>query len=298
MMHLCFETTVVWRKIERDSCRKHWHEYCIVFSGALADWIGVIALNVIVCLKQTFDTEERIVIEDGKVSEDGVEFIINPYDEYAVEAAIQLKEEHGGEVTVITVGPDRAEQALRTALAMGADKAVLINDESLFGDEHTIAKVLAQAIKRLDYDVILAGYMAVDGGSAQVGPRLAEELGIPHISTITDLKVEGKEALVEKDVEGDTAYMKAPLPALFTAQQGLNEPRYPSLPGIMKAKRKPLDRWDADTLGLNPEDLVSPTEVLEVFLPPEKSAGRVLEGELEDQIKELVHLLKHEAKVI
>lgn len=255
-------------------------------------------MNIVVCLKQTFDTEEKIAIEDGKISEDGVEYIINPYDEYAVEAAIQLKETHGGEVTVITVGPDRAEQALRTALAMGADKAVLIDDEALFGDEHTTAKVLAAAIKKRDYDLILTGYMAVDDGSAQVGPRLAEELGIPHIAAITKLEVEGKDARVEKDVEGDVAYMKTSLPALFTAQQGLNEPRYPSLPGIMKAKRKPLERWDASDLGLDPSDVASPTEVLEVFLPPEKGAGRILEGELDDQVKELVHLLKNEAKVI
>lgn len=255
-------------------------------------------MNIIVCLKQTFDTEEKIVIEDGKISEDGVEFVINPYDEYAVEEAIQLKETHGGEVTVITIGPDRAEQALRTALAMGADKAILIDDAALYGDEQTTAKVLAAAIKKLEYDIILGGYMAVDDGSAQVGPRLAEEAGIPHISTITKLEVNGNEAHVEKDVEGDIAYMKVSLPALFTAQQGLNEPRYPSLPGIMKAKRKPLERWDASDLDIDVNDVASTTEVLEVFLPPEKSAGRILEGEPDDQVKELVDLLKNEAKVI
>lgn len=255
-------------------------------------------MNIVVCLKQTFDTEEKIVIEDAKIREDGVEFIVNPYDEYAVEEAIQLKEAHGGEVTVITIGPDRAEQALRTALAMGADRAILINDESLFGDEHTTAKVLAAAIKKLSFDIIIVGYMAVDDGSAQVGPRLAEELGIPHISTITKLTIEGEVARVEKDVEGDVAYMKTTLPALFTAQQGLNEPRYPSLPGIMKAKRKPLDRWDATDLNVDPNDIASHTEVVDIFLPPEKNAGRILTGELDDQVKELVDLLKNEAKVI
>lgn len=255
-------------------------------------------MNIVVCLKQTFDTEEKIVIEDGKIREDGVEFIINPYDEYAVEEAIQLKEAHDGEVTVITIGPDRAEQALRTALAMGADRAVLINDEALFGDEHTTAKVLAAAIKKLSFDIIIGGYMAVDDGSAQVGPRLAEELGIPHISTITKLTIEGEVARVEKDVEGDVAYMKTTLPALFTAQQGLNEPRYPSLPGIMKAKRKPLDRWDATDLNVDPNEIASHTEVVDIFLPPEKNAGRILTGEIDDQVKELVDLLKNEAKVI
>ncbi|MEW9034142.1 MAG: electron transfer flavoprotein subunit beta/FixA family protein, partial [Planifilum fimeticola] len=159
-------------------------------------------MNILVCLKQTFDTEERIVLEDGQISEDGVEFVINPYDEYAVEEAIKLKEEHGGEVTVITVGPERAEQALRTAMAMGADKGIIVDSEDLEdADEYTIAKILAEVIKEQEYDLILCGYMAVDDGSAQVGPRLAELLGIPHISTITKLTIDGENVEVEKDVE-------------------------------------------------------------------------------------------------
>lgn len=256
-------------------------------------------MNILVCLKQTFDTEERIVIEDGQISDDGVEFVINPYDEYAVEEAILLREEHGGEVTVITIGPDRAEQALRTAMAMGADKGIIVDDEDLENaDEYSIARVLAGVIKDLEYDIILGGYMAVDDGSAQVGPRLAELLNIPHISTITKLTIEGETVEVEKDVEGDVEYVQSKLPILVTAQQGLNDPRYPSLPGIMKAKKKPLERLDLDDLDLDEEDLEGKTKTLEVFLPPEKEAGKVLEGDTEDQVKELVQLLKNEAKVI
>lgn len=255
-------------------------------------------MNIVVCMKQTFDTEERITIQDGKISEGGVEFVINPYDEYAVEEAIRLKEAHGGEVTVVTVGPDRAEQAIRTAMAMGADKGILIDGDSLSGDEHTIAKVLAAVIKDLDYDIILGGYMAVDDGSAQVGPRLAEELGIPHISTITRLEIDGNDVKVEKDVEGDVAYMEATLPILVTAQQGLNDPRYPSLPGIMKAKRKPLERLTVDDLAIDEDEIAAKTEVLDVFLPPEKSAGRILDGELDDQVAELIDILRQEKKVI
>lgn len=255
-------------------------------------------MNILVCIKQTFDTEERIDIQDGQISEDGVEFVMNPYDEYAVEEAIKLKEEHGGEVTVITIGTDRAEQALRTALAMGADKGIIASDDSLFGDEYTTAKVLAAVIKDLEYDIILGGYMAVDDGSAQVGPRLAEELGIPHISTITELSIDGDEVKVAKDIEGDVAYLKTKLPVLLTAQQGLNDPRYPSLPGIMKAKRKPLDRLDADDLSLDADAIAPKTEELDVFLPPEKAAGRILTGELDEQVDELLELLKNEAKVI
>ncbi|MBO8170459.1 MAG: electron transfer flavoprotein subunit beta/FixA family protein [Bacillaceae bacterium] len=255
-------------------------------------------MNILVCLKQTFDTEEKIVIENGEISEDGVEFVINPYDEYAVEEAIKIKEEQGGEVTVLSVGPSRAESALRTALAMGADKAILVDDESLFGDEYTISKVLAAVAKRDSYDLILGGYMAVDDGSAQVGPRLAEELDIPHISTITGLEVNGDKVKVEKDVEGDTEIIEASMPVLLTAQQGLNEPRYPSLPGIMKAKKKPLERLTAGDIGINPDEIKAKTEVLDQFLPPKKEAGKILEGELDDQVKELVQLLRNEAKVI
>ncbi len=256
-------------------------------------------MNILVCLKQTFDTEERIVLEDGQISEDGVEFVINPYDEYAVEEAIKLKEEHGGEVTVITVGPDRAEQALRTAMAMGADKGSIVDSEDLEdADEYTIAKILAEVIKEQEYDIILCGYMAVDDGSAQVGPRLAELLGIPHISTITKLTIDGENVEVEKDVEGDVEIIQSKLPILLTAQQGLNEPRYPSLPGIMKAKKKPLERLDLDDLDLDEEDIEAKTETLEVFLPPKKEAGKILEGELSDQVKELVQALRNEAKVI
>jgi electron transfer flavoprotein beta subunit len=256
-------------------------------------------MNILVVMKQTFDTEERIVIEDGQISEDGVEFVINPYDEYAVEEAIRLRDEHGGEVTVITVGPERAEQALRTAMAMGADKGIIVDDEDLESpDEYSIAKVLAAVIEDLEYDIILAGYMAVDDGSAQVGPRLAELLDIPHISTITKLTVDGEKVEVEKDVEGDVEYLEAKLPILVTAQQGLNDPRYPSLPGIMKAKKKPLERLDPDDLDLDEDELEGKTETLEIFLPPEKEAGKILAGEKDEQVKELVHLLRNEAKVI
>lgn len=255
-------------------------------------------MNIVVVLKQTFDTEEKIVIQDGKISEEGVEFIINPYDEYAVEEAIKLKEEHGGEVTVISIGPDRAESALRTALAMGADKAVLVDDESLFGDEFTTAKVLAAVAKKVGFDIILGGQMAVDSGAGQGGPRLAEELGINHVSTAVKLEVNGTSVRVERDVEGDLEVVETSLPVLITAQQGLNEPRYPSLPGIMKAKKKPLERLSADDLGLSAEDVKAKTEIVDQSLPPKKQAGRILSGELSAQASELVQLLRNEAKVI
>ncbi len=257
-------------------------------------------MNIYVLLKRTFDTEEKISVQDGKINDDGVEFIINPYDEYAVEEAIRVKEAHGGEVTVITVGSEESEKQLRTALAMGADKAVLINSEEVLdsGDEYTTAKIIAEYLKDKEIDIIFAGNVAIDGGSGQVGPRVAELLGIPCITTITKLEIDGKNVSVIRDVEGDEERIEAPLPVLVTAQQGLNEPRYASLPGIMKAKKKPLEELELDDLDLDEDDVAAKTETVEIFLPPEKKAGKILQGELADQVKELVSLLRNEAKVI
>ncbi|WP_209124603.1 electron transfer flavoprotein subunit beta/FixA family protein [Alkalihalobacillus sp. BA299] len=254
-------------------------------------------MKILVLLKQTFDTEESILIENGEISEEGVKFIINPYDEYAVEEAVTLKEEHGGEVTAISLGPDRVQEALRTSLAMGVDKAIHINDEELFGDELKIAKVLAAVIKDQEFDIILGGYMAVDDGSAQVGPRVAEELDIPHLSTVVNLKIEDNKAIVDRDVEGNTEKIEVELPVLITAQQGLNEPRYPALTSIMKAKRKPYVEIEEDDIQL-PEGLASKTELVEQFLPPKKEGGKILEGEITNQVKEVVQLLKIKEKVV
>lgn len=257
-------------------------------------------MNIYVLLKRTFDTEEKITIADGAIREDGAEYIINPYDEYAVEEAIQVRDEHGGEVTVITVGNEEAEKQLRTALAMGADKAVLINveDDVELRDQYTTAKLLAEYLKDKNPDLILAGNVAIDGGTGQVGPRVADLLNIPYITTITDLKIDGRNVSVVRDVEGDEEKIETTLPLLVTAQQGLNEPRYPSLPGIMKAKKKPLDELELDDLDLEEEDVEAKTKTIEVFLPPAKEAGKVLQGDIADQVKELVSLLHSEAKVI
>jgi electron transfer flavoprotein beta subunit len=252
-------------------------------------------MNILVLMKQTFDTEEKIVLEGGKVKEEGVQFIINPYDEYAVEEAIVLRDKFGGEVTVITLGPARAEEALRKALAMGADHGVHINDESLFGDEYKSAKVLAEYIKTRQYDIILGGNQAVDDGSGQVAVRVAELLGIPHISTITKLEIDGTKVTAHRDAEGDLEIVEATLPVLVTAQQGLNEPRYPSLLGIRKANKIPLNGVSAGDLNVAAE---TKNQTVETFLPKEKTGGRILEGETADKVKELVSLLRSEDKVI
>lgn len=257
-------------------------------------------MNIYVLLKKTFDTEEKINVSDGQIEDDGAEFIINPYDEYAVEEAIIQRDAHGGEVTVVTIGDEDSEKQLRTALAMGADKAVLINTEDDLeeGDQYTTAKILETFFEGKEVDLILAGNVAIDEASGQVGPRLAEGLGIPYVTTITSLKIDGKTVNIEKDVEGDVEVIETSLPLLVTCQQGLNEPRYPSLPGIMKAKKKPLEELELDDLDIDEDDVEPKTKTIDIFLPEEKAAGRVLEGDVQDQVKELVSLLKNEKKVL
>ncbi|OLO28669.1 electron transfer flavoprotein subunit beta [Alkalihalophilus pseudofirmus] len=256
-------------------------------------------MNIFVIMKRTFDTEEKITVSGGQIDDSGAEFIINPYDEYAIEEAILLRDEHGGEVTVVTVGTEESEKELRTALAMGADKAVLIDSEDVEEtDQFTTASLLVTYLKDQEIDIILGGNVAVDGGSGQVGPRVAEMLGMPSVTTITELTIDGNTATIVRDVEGDEETVEVSLPVLVTATQGLNEPRYPSLPGIMKAKKKPLETLDLDDLDLEEEDVEAKTKTVEILLPPQKQAGKVLEGEMDAQVKELVSLLKSEAKVI
>ncbi|MDD9267911.1 electron transfer flavoprotein subunit beta/FixA family protein [Paenibacillus sp. GCM10023248] len=254
-------------------------------------------MDIFVLLKQTFDTEERIVLQDGAVQEDGAKFVINPYDEYAVEQAIQLRDEFGGKVTLLSVGPERTAEALRTALAMGADEAVLISDERIQGDEFEVAEILAHYLRSEAYDLLLGGNFSVDNGAGQVAIRLASLLDLPHAASITKLEITGSTAVAHRDAEGDIEVIEVPLPALFTAQQGLNEPRYPSLPGIMKAKKKPFRHLSLDDID-GAASAVAKTSRLALTLPPERQAGRILQGELAQQVSELVQALRHESKVI
>ncbi|UOE61201.1 electron transfer flavoprotein subunit beta/FixA family protein [Priestia filamentosa] len=256
-------------------------------------------MNIFVLMKRTFDTEEKILLDGGEIIEDGAEFIINPYDEYAIEEAISLKEKHGGEVTVVTLGNEDAQKELRTALAMGCDKAVLIDteDEIESEDEYTTSIILASYLKEQQFDLIIGGNVAIDGGSGQVCPRVAELLNMACVTTITSIEIQGNDVEIIRDVEGDEEKIQAALPLVVTAQQGLNEPRYPSLPGIMKAKKKPLEEIELDDLEIE-EEIQAKTKVVERFLPPEKEGGKILQGESHEQVKELVHLLYSKAKVL
>lgn len=275
------------------SARLHQTNFLGNSSAYTIDFWEVKSMNIFVIMKRTFDTEEKISISSGSINEDGAEFIINPYDEYAIEEAIRVRDDHGGEVTVLTVGEEEAEKQLRTALAMGADKAVIINIEDVVEecDQYTVATIIGEYLKDKAVDLILAGNVAIDGGSGQVGPRVADILDINYITTITKLNISGETVTVTRDVEGDSEIIHTTLPLLVTAQQGLNDPRYPSLPGIMKAKKKPLNELELDDLGLDEDDVEAKTKTMDIFLPPAKEAGRILEGELETQVKELAGLL-------
>jgi len=264
-------------------------------------------VNIIVCLKQVPDTETQIKIApDGQsIVKDDIKWIINPYDEFGVEEALRLKEKFGGEVTVIGLGPKRVTESLRTALAMGADKGVLINDPALEGsDVIATSKALAAVIKDLEFDLVFTGQRGVDDDMGLVGATLADYLDIPQLSLIVKVEVseDGKSVKVHRPVEGQTLVIESSLPALITAQKGLNEPRYASLPGIMKAKKKPLEEKSLADIGLDPSEFgkeAGRLKIIELTPPPQREAGKIIEGETPDEkAAELARLLHEEAKVI
>ncbi len=210
-------------------------------------------MEIIVLMKQVPATESFIEIAQDEISikADNLNWVINPYDEIAIEEAVRIKEAHGGSVTVITIGTTRAQDAIRTAMAMGVDNGILIDDPSALAcDGLGKADILAQAIKAMDYDLIIAGQRAVDDDSYLVGPALAQYLDIPCITLVTQQTLSGGEIECERTIDGGMETVKAPLPALLTTQRGLNEPRYTSLPGIMKAKKKKIDTRSLADLGI------------------------------------------------
>jgi electron transfer flavoprotein beta subunit len=267
-------------------------------------------MKIVVCIKQVPATESKLSLTaDGSdINRAGLSFVVNPYDEFAVEEALQIKERVGtGEVVVLSLRPHAAqkpEEALRTCLAMGADKAILLNDPAFEGgDSFSTALVLAAALRRLPFDLLLFGKQAVDDDGGAVGIQVAELLGIPHVAVVNklDIPANARTALTHRQIEGGIEVVEAPLPALITCQKGLNEPRYPSLPGIMKAKQKPLEIWSRETIGLAPEAIGTAGAKLQVVRlepPPARPAGRIIPGDAATAVKELVRLLHEEAKVI
>ncbi len=258
-------------------------------------------MNIVVCLKQTPDTEAKIAVQaDGKdVEKDKFKYIISSYDELAVEESIRLKEKFGGTVTVVTVGTEKSHEQLRTALAMGADSAVQIWDNSLDkADSYVIAKLLSKAIQTIGFDIVLCGQKAIDTGASLVGGMVAEMLNIPQAYLVTKLEYETEKSVIaHRQVEGGEEVLEVTLPALITAQRGLNTPRFAKLPDIMKAKKKELKVLGLADLGLSSDDVAPKVVTEQITLPPAKKAGKIFTNGKAD-VAELVKLLREEAKVI
>lgn len=260
-------------------------------------------MKIIVCIKQVPDTETRIKIDKEKhcVDPEGVNFIISPYDEFALWTALTIKEQLGtGEITAVGLGPARTTEALRKAIAYGADKAILISDDSFqFADAYSAASILSKTISGLEYDLILCGKQAIDSDNAATGIEMAEMLGLPHVGVVTKLEVipDQKKVVAHREVEGAVEVIEIPLPCVITAQKGIATERYASVKGMMVAKKKPIEEKTPASLGL--ADAPQPTtRLVSIAYPPERPAGRLVKGDAATAAREVLRLLREEAKVI
>ncbi|HEY7193570.1 MAG TPA: electron transfer flavoprotein subunit beta/FixA family protein [Gemmatimonadales bacterium] len=250
-------------------------------------------MKIAVCVKRVPDSEARVKISpDGKsLDEAGVKFALNPYDEFAVEEALRRKEKAGsGEVVVVSLGPAAAQETIRTALAMGADRGVLLQTDKIPADPFETAKLIANELKTTAWDLILFGRMAIDDYNHQVGPLVAQLLDLPCVTAVSHLDIEGTKGVAEREIEGGIEVLEFPLPAVVTADKGLNEPRYPALKGIMAAKKKALE--------IRPvQAAAGAMEIVALTPPPERKEGKIV-GEGAAAVGELVRLLREEAKVL
>ncbi|OGB87704.1 electron transfer flavoprotein subunit beta [candidate division WOR-1 bacterium RIFCSPLOWO2_02_FULL_46_20] len=260
-------------------------------------------MNIIVCIKQVPDTAEvRINPETNTLVREGVPSIVNPFDENAVEAALKLKETHGGKITVITMGPPQAAEALKICIAMGADEVFLVSDRAFAGsDTWATSYTLSRAIKKIgDFDLILCGKQAIDGDTAQVGPGIAEWLGIPQVTFAIKIEISNKIARVERLLEENNEVVTCPLPAVITVVKQINEPRLPSLKGMMRAKKAEVKTLSAQAIGAKEKNTGlkgSPTQVVKIFTPPPKGNGERFEGEPAEIIDKLINKIK-ERKIL
>ena len=255
-------------------------------------WRRTILLNVIVCIKRVPDTEARICVAPGGSAIDpaGIKFIISPYDEFALEAALRVKEAVGeGEVTVVTLGESSSAEQLRSALAMGADRALLLTGDS-GQDGLATARVLSDELADRDAPVLLFGVKAVDDDQQQVGPMVATLLDRPCVTAVSEFAIEGTKLICHREVEGGVEIIEIDVPAVLTITKGPHEPRYPSLKGIMAAKKKPLEEKAAPPIQAR-------IQVERLEPPPERPEGRVV-GQGPGAVPELVRLLRQEAKVL
>ncbi len=255
-------------------------------------------MNIIVCIKQVPDTAEiRINPETNTLMREGVPSIINPFDLHAIEAAIRIREETGGKVTALTMGPPQAETALREAVSMGVDEVVLLSDRAFAGsDTWATSYTLAKAIKKLGADVVFCGKQAIDGDTAQVGPETAEFLNIPHVSYIRKIEeVSGTSIRVQRMMDEGYDVVESSLPVLLTVVKELNQPRMPSLRGKMAAKKAEIKKMGMADIGAEEDNLGlkgSPTQVKNIFAPETKAERKMIEGTAEEQVDKLVKELR------
>jgi len=256
-------------------------------------------LNIVVCIKQVPDTTNvKINPETNTLIREGVESIINPFDMYAIEESLRVKEKMEGTVTILSMGPPQVEDALREAVSLGADNAILLSDRAFAGaDTLATSLTLAEGIRKIGgVDLIFMGKQAMDGDTGQVGPGVAEHLGIPHITDIRKIEeISEKEVILERLLEEGYVRLKAGLPIVLTVVKEINEPRLPSLRGKMAAKKAEITVWGVEDLKSN-TDLVglngSPTQVMKIFSPPKPEGGKVFTGEPVDSVKALLKELR------
>jgi electron transfer flavoprotein beta subunit len=258
-------------------------------------------MKIVVCVKFVPDTASKIRIAPGgnEIDVADITFVVNPYDEFAVEEALKIKEKLGGEVVIVGAGPEQASTGLRTCLAMGADSAVLVGEASLEkADSYVIGTVLARVCQNLNPDLILFGKHAIGVDNGQVPAVVAEKLNLPQVSVVTKLDIQDKTFRAEREIEGAHEVVDGSLPAVITAQKGLNVPRYASLKGIMAAKKKQIAAQSLASLGISAEDLKPRISVEQITLPPSRPPGKILKGDVSESVPQLVKLLHEEAKII
>ncbi len=256
-------------------------------------------MNIIVCLKQVPGTTHvKINPETNSLVREGIENIINPFDTYALEEGVRLREKHGGKVTVMTMGPAQAEAALREAISLGADEAILLSDRAFaVADTWATAYTISRAVTKIaDYDLIICGRQTIDGDTGQVGPETAEMLDIPFVAYVSNIEeIEGGNLRVKRMVEEGHEIITATLPAVITVAKEINVPRLPSLRGKMKSKSADITTWTINDLDVS-ENMVglagSSTQVIKVFFPERVSQAEILEGDLESKVDTLIERLK------
>ncbi|HOX53967.1 MAG: electron transfer flavoprotein subunit beta/FixA family protein [Candidatus Omnitrophica bacterium] len=256
-------------------------------------------MNIIVCIKQVPETTDvKINPETNTLIREGVKSIINPFDMYAIEEAVLLKEKFGGKTTVITMGPPQAQEALREAISLGVDEAILLSDRAFAGsDTWATSYTLASAIKKIgQYDLVICGKQASDGDTAQVGPGIAVWLNIPQVAYVKKVEdIKDNKAIVESMTEEGYDIIETPLPALFTVVKEINTPRLPSLKGMMRAKKAEIITWTKNELDVDNDKIGlkgSPTQVVKIFTPPKRAGGQIFQGETPEAVEKLVNAIK------